>query len=130
MADAFHAAATAMAEVLEAEQVVLDHHELFADLGDPDLDWFVLAPAEHVSALGRAFVEQHLDAMHPATAEFLRHGLTIDVDDYLAARRRRTRYTRRLDELLGDGTRAAHADGRGRHLVRRRPHRSPTARSA
>ena len=104
VAQVFHAAATAMAQVLGAEAVVLDHHELFADLGDPDLDWFVLAPAEHVNALGRTFVEQNLDAMHPATAEFMRHGLTIDVDDYLAARRRRTLYTRRLDELLADGT--------------------------
>jgi Asp-tRNA(Asn)/Glu-tRNA(Gln) amidotransferase A subunit family amidase len=104
VADAFHAASTAMAEVLGAEQVVLEHHDLFADLGDPDLDWFVLAPAEHVNALGRAFVEDNLDAMHPATAEFLRHGLTIGVDDYLAARRRRTLYARRLDELLGEDT--------------------------
>jgi Asp-tRNA(Asn)/Glu-tRNA(Gln) amidotransferase A subunit family amidase len=91
-----------MAELLGAEAEVLDHHELFADLGDPDLDWFVLAPAEHVNALGRAYVEENLGAMHPATAEFMRHGLTIDVDDYLAARRRRTLYTRRLDELLGN----------------------------
>ncbi len=102
VADAFHSAASSMAEVLGAQQVVLEDHELFADLGDPDLDWFVLAPAEHVNALGRAFVEENLDAMHPATAEFMRHGLTIGVDDYLAARRRRTLYTRRLDELLGD----------------------------
>jgi Asp-tRNA(Asn)/Glu-tRNA(Gln) amidotransferase A subunit family amidase len=102
VADAFHAAADAMAELLGAERVVLDHHELFADLGDPDLDWFLLAPAEHVSALGRDLVEQNLDAMHPATAEFMRHGLGIGIDDYLAARRRRTLYTRRLDELLGD----------------------------
>ena len=104
VATAFHAAAEAMADVLGAERVVLDHHELFAGLGDPDLDWFVLATAEHVNALGRSFVESSLDRMHPSTVAFMRAGLAVDVDDYIAARRRRTLYARRLDELLGDDT--------------------------
>ena len=102
VSEAFHASASSMGQVLGADVEMLDHHELFADLGDPDLDWFVLAPAEHVASLGRETVAHNLDRMHPATAEFMRAGLGITIDDYLAARRRRTLYTRRLDELLGD----------------------------
>ena len=40
--------------------------------------------------------------MSPATAEFMRDGLAVTVDDYLSARRRRTGFTHRLDDLLGD----------------------------
>ena len=104
VAVAFRTAAIDLAGLLDADVVRLEPHEVFGDLGDPDLDWFTLTTAEHVNALGRSFVAESLDAMHPASAEFLRQGLAVDIDDYLAARRRRTRYTRRLDELLADDT--------------------------
>jgi Asp-tRNA(Asn)/Glu-tRNA(Gln) amidotransferase A subunit family amidase len=39
--------------------------------------------------------------MHPATAEFMRMGMSVDIDEYLSTRRRRAAYARRLDELLG-----------------------------
>ena len=121
VATAFRSAATELATLLGAEVRQLDQEEVFAGLGDPDTDWFTLATAEHVNALGRAFVEESMQAMHPSTAQFMRHGLGVGVDDYLAARRRRTMYTRRLDELLGrDGlmltptvaVEAWYADGR------------------
>ena len=101
VAAAFDSAATDLAALLGAEIRRLEPDEVFAGLGDPDADWFTLATAEHVNALGRAFVEESLHEMHPSTAEFMRHGLGVGVDDYLAARRRRTTYSRRLDELLG-----------------------------
>jgi Asp-tRNA(Asn)/Glu-tRNA(Gln) amidotransferase A subunit family amidase len=102
VAAAFGAAAADLAALLGIDVVRLEPQEVFAGLGDPDLDWFTLATAEHVNALGRSYVEESLDAMHPASAEFLRQGLAVGVDDYLSARRRRAAYTRRLDELLGD----------------------------
>ena len=74
---------------------------LFQD-GDPDLDWFTLAAAEHVSSLGRAWVEAGLDRMHPSSQEFLGYGLSVGVDAYLAARRRRFGYTAVVDRLLGE----------------------------
>ena len=39
--------------------------------------------------------------MHPATRAFMEVGLATDIDAYLAARRRRFGYVRRLDDLLG-----------------------------
>ena len=70
--------------------------------GDPDLDWFTVASAEHVAALGRGWVLEHMEEFHASTGEFLRGGLAVDVDEYLAARRRRYHYVRTLDELLGE----------------------------
>jgi Asp-tRNA(Asn)/Glu-tRNA(Gln) amidotransferase A subunit family amidase len=89
----------------------LDPGEVFGAVGDPDLDWWVLAAAEHVASLtealgGRDRVAAAVDEvglLHPSTREFLAGGLGIDVATYLGARRRRPRYTRRLDDLLGAG---------------------------
>lgn len=78
----------------------MEPEEFFAT-GDPDLDWFTVASAEHVSALGRKWVTSHWDDFHVATREFLERGLATSIDDYLAARRRRYDYVRRMDELLG-----------------------------
>ena len=72
--------------------------------GDPDLDWFTLATAEHVSALGRPWVRKHMDGMHPPTQAFVADGLALGIDDYIATRRRRLRHARVLDELLGADT--------------------------
>jgi amidase/aspartyl-tRNA(Asn)/glutamyl-tRNA(Gln) amidotransferase subunit A len=102
VATAFHSAAADLAVLLDVEIERLEPQEVFRDLGDPDTDWFVLAAAEHVNALGRGYVEESFDLMHPSTVAFMRFGLAVGIDDYLAARRRRTAYTRRLDELLGD----------------------------
>ncbi len=102
VADDFHAAAADLSELLDVEVSALEPGELFSDLGDPDVDWFTLATAEHVNSLGRAWVEESIPLMHPSTVAFMRHGLAIGVDDYLGARRRRAAYTRRLDDLLGE----------------------------
>ena len=73
------------------------------DQGDPDLDWFTVTSPEHVSAFGRAWVRQHMDEFHVATQEFFGAGLEVSIDDYLAARRRRYLYVRRIDQLLEGG---------------------------
>ena len=78
----------------------LEPRGFFTD-GDPDLDWFTLATAEHVAALGRERVTTNLWRMHPATRAFMAVGLATGIDEYLAARRRRFGYVRRIDELLG-----------------------------
>ena len=69
---------------------------------DVDDDWFTIATAEHVARFGREWVEQALEQMHPAARGFMEWGLGIDVDHYLAARRRRYLLVRSLDALLGD----------------------------
>ena len=80
----------------------LEPDSFFSGVGDPDLDWFTVTAAEHVSALGRDWVREHWELFHVATLEFLTTGLAVPMDEYLAARRRRYLYIRRLDELLGD----------------------------
>ena len=102
VADAFHAAAADLVGLLDVGVSMLETGELFAGLGDPDVDWFTLATAEHVNSLGRDRVAESLSQMHRSTVAFMRHGLAVTVDDYLSARRRRAAYTRRLDDLLGD----------------------------
>lgn len=99
----FADAARAFADVLGLELTWMDPRSFFT-AGDPDLDWFTIATAEHVAALGRDRVERGLDEMHPATARFMRDGLAVGIDEYLAARRRRFSHVRRLDDLLGADT--------------------------
>ncbi len=69
---------------------------------DIDDDWFTIATAEHVARLGRNWVEQGLEQMHPAARGFMEWGLRIDVDQYLAARYRRFELVCSLDAMLGD----------------------------
>jgi Asp-tRNA(Asn)/Glu-tRNA(Gln) amidotransferase A subunit family amidase len=80
----------------------LDQASVF-DAGDPDLDWFTVTSPEHVSALGRGWVQENMAEFHVATQEFLGAGLRVSIDDYLAARRRRYLYVRRIDQLLEGG---------------------------
>ena len=72
--------------------------------GDPDLDWFVLAPSDHVSALGRQWVEENMSQFHKSSQNFLQAGLDVDIDLFQAARRRRFEYSRQLSQLLGSDT--------------------------
>lgn len=99
--EAFHAAAQQFASLWGVPVTSISPEEVFGGLGDPDLDWFTLATAEHVNAMGRDQVPLWLDRMHPATAAFMELGLTVGIDAYISARRRRALYTRRLDALLG-----------------------------
>jgi Asp-tRNA(Asn)/Glu-tRNA(Gln) amidotransferase A subunit family amidase len=98
---AFHEAVNAFAEVMKATISWRDAEGFFVD-GDPDLDWFTVTTAEHVTSLGRAWVEEHMDEFHVSSQEFLSAGLAVTAEEYLAARRRRFLYVRTLDELLGD----------------------------
>jgi len=98
----FHDAVNAFAARFSLPVTWLDPANVF-DVGDPDLDWFAVTSPEHVSALGRDWVREHMDEFHVATREFLGAGLEVGIDDYLAARRRRYHYVRRIDQLLEGG---------------------------
>jgi Asp-tRNA(Asn)/Glu-tRNA(Gln) amidotransferase A subunit family amidase len=98
---AFHEAAGAFAELFKSTISWRDPDDFFVD-GDPDLDWFTVTTAEHVSALGRRWVQEHMGEFHVSTQEFLSTGLEVTADDYLSARRRRFQYVRTMDDLLGD----------------------------
>ena len=96
---AFGDAVAAFADLTSLDVTWMEPADFF-DTGDPDLDWFTVTTAEHVAALGRPFVTAHLDQFHVATREFLTAGLAVSVDEYLAARRRRFDYVRRMGELV------------------------------
>ncbi len=102
VAQVFRDAVDAFADRFDAPVTWLEPSAFFLD-GDPDLDWFTVTSAEHVAALGRQWVLEHMDEFHAATQEFLTTGLGVGIDDYVAARRRRYLYVRRLDELLDEG---------------------------
>ncbi|MDE3064293.1 MAG: amidase [Acidobacteriota bacterium] len=98
---AFREAVAAVADLLGRPVEWRADDDVFTG-GNPDLDWFTVTTAEHVAALGRDWVDEHMGQFHVSTQEFLRVGLAVSAQDYLAARRRRYRYVRDLDELLGD----------------------------
>lgn len=99
----FHEAVDACAHRFDELVTWIEAKDFFVD-GDPDLDWYIVASAEHVASLGREWVLEHMNEFHVATQEFLVMGLNVRIDEYLAARRRRYRYVRRMDELLeGNG---------------------------
>lgn len=100
LAATFQEAAQAFAGMLGKDIEWLEPGSIFTG-SDPDLDWWVLATAEHVASIGRTRVVDGLDRMHRAAREFMTAGLAIGVDDYLAARRHRLDHVRCLDVLLG-----------------------------
>ena len=68
VAHLFHDGVDAVAERLKATVTWMSAEEFFQD-GDPDLDWFTVTSAEHVSALGREWTIDHMDEFHVATQE-------------------------------------------------------------
>ena len=101
LASQFEAAVRAFADIVGLEAEWREPGSFFTT-GDPDLDWFVIATAEHAASLGRGWVEAGRDRMHPAARAFLSDGLAVGIDAYLAVRRRRFEHIRQLDLLLGE----------------------------
>jgi len=95
----FAGAVARFAAVVGVDVDELDPASIFR-AGNPDLDWFTMCTAEHVQALGRAFVESNLERMSTPAATFMQDGLKVTIDEYLTARRRRFAYVRDLDDLL------------------------------
>lgn len=74
--------------------------------GNPDDDFLLIAGCELLAEIGRTTAERALadGVLEPAFACWIRLALEIQVDAYVAARRRRFAYVRELDELLGDAS--------------------------
>ena len=101
VSDAFIRAVEDLAALLAAPVTWKEAGSFFTG-GNPDLDWFTLAAAEHVAAIGRETIAARLPDMHPSTQRFFEDGLKVGINDYLQARRHRFDYVRELDLLLGD----------------------------
>lgn len=99
----FEAAVAAFGEVIGLQPRWLEPTKLFTD-GDPDQDWYDVAATEHIVTLGRSHVIASMDHMHPATQSFFEHGLSVSLDAYLSARRRRFQYVKALDAMLSTDT--------------------------
>jgi Asp-tRNA(Asn)/Glu-tRNA(Gln) amidotransferase A subunit family amidase len=92
-------AVASLASLLRASVAWREPGTMF-DGHDPDLDWFRVAPAEHLAAIGRVKVQAAMSRMHPSSREFFAAALDVGIDEYLAARRRRFDYARTVSKLL------------------------------
>jgi Asp-tRNA(Asn)/Glu-tRNA(Gln) amidotransferase A subunit family amidase len=64
-------------------------------------DWFRIVGTEQAFDLGREMIERSADLLDPLFLHRIRVALEFPADAYLGARRRRFRYAREFDELLG-----------------------------
>jgi Asp-tRNA(Asn)/Glu-tRNA(Gln) amidotransferase A subunit family amidase len=97
----FDASVHEFVRLLGTDPITVAPGELFGD-HDPDLDWFTIAGAEHLAALGRSRIESQREQLHVSSQEFFDAAQLVSIDEYLAARRRRFDVVRTLDLLLGD----------------------------
>lgn len=98
--DLFDAALTSLEKDLGLTVEPIAPVEIFGG-GRPDDDWLLTCLCEQAAELGRETIEAKADLFEPWFLEALREALDTDLEVYVAARRRRFDYARRLDELLG-----------------------------
>lgn len=101
MAALLEQAVASLAKILQATVTWREPGSLFGK-NDPDLDWFIVAPAEHLVALGRDWVKAGLPKMHPSSQEFFAAAFDLSIDEYLLACRRRFDYAHTVMQLLGN----------------------------
>jgi Asp-tRNA(Asn)/Glu-tRNA(Gln) amidotransferase A subunit family amidase len=70
--------------------------------GNPSEDWMVTCALEHVHRFGWEFCEANLERFSPVFRDVVEFAQKRQLDEYMAARRRRFDYVRELDFLLGD----------------------------
>ncbi|NBO26539.1 MAG: amidase [Actinobacteria bacterium] len=95
----FRDAVSELSGQLDQQVTWIEPGSLFGN-SDPDTDWFTLAAAEHLVSLGRDWVVENFELMHPSSQEFFTQGMNTDLDEYIEVRRRRFEYIRVMDELL------------------------------
>jgi Asp-tRNA(Asn)/Glu-tRNA(Gln) amidotransferase A subunit family amidase len=99
IADLFDAALTSIEKDLDLRVEPIAPSQIFPR-GDIDGDWLLVAACEQAQQLGRETIETHAGELHPAFLAVMRYGLSVTLEQYLAARRRRFAFVRALDELL------------------------------
>jgi Asp-tRNA(Asn)/Glu-tRNA(Gln) amidotransferase A subunit family amidase len=65
-------------------------------------DWFRIVGPEQAWDLGPETIERWSDRLDPSFVHSMQLARAVSMDEYLGARRRRFRYARELDMLLGD----------------------------
>lgn len=99
--DAFRRALQEVEEHLGLPVQPLPSGSVFPSGYDPR-DWFRLAATEQLHALGQKVLAEQRDLLDPTFAAWMDQAAAVTLEEYLAARRRRFRHVRELDELLGD----------------------------
>jgi Asp-tRNA(Asn)/Glu-tRNA(Gln) amidotransferase A subunit family amidase len=99
--DLFDVALTSLEKGLGLTVEPIAPVEIFGG-GRPDEDWLFTCLCEQAAELGRETIEAKADLFEPWFLEALREALDTSLEAYVAARRRRFDYARRLDELLGE----------------------------
>lgn len=99
VADLFDAALTSIEKDLGLRVEPIAPAQIFPHGNIAD-DWLLTVACEQAHELGREAIEAGADRLHPGTLAAMRIGLSVTIDEYLAARRRRFAYVRALDELL------------------------------
>jgi Asp-tRNA(Asn)/Glu-tRNA(Gln) amidotransferase A subunit family amidase len=100
VADLFDAALTSLEKDLGLRVEPLAPAQIFGGL-NVDQDWTLTGACEQAREFGAEAVEAEAERLHPAFLSAMRYGLSVTLDEYLAARRRRFAYVRALDDLLG-----------------------------
>lgn len=77
----------------------VDSERIFPSGYDPR-DWYRIVGPEHAHHLGRETIEREADRLDPTFRRWIEGALRIPIEEHLAARRRRFRYARELEELL------------------------------
>lgn len=80
----------------------IEPSSIFTNGGHPGEDWYTTVAVEELHFLGRERVQANLEQLSRPFRFVMEDALAMTVDEYLAARRRRFRYVREMDELLGD----------------------------
>jgi Asp-tRNA(Asn)/Glu-tRNA(Gln) amidotransferase A subunit family amidase len=96
----FGAALRTLESELDLSVVSMEPRDVYPE-GNIDDDWFTIVAAEHARFLGREEIEANERLYSEEFASGVRAGLSVSIEAYLEARRRRFEYVRRLDELLG-----------------------------
>ena len=79
---------------------LIDAGSVFSSGGVGD-DWFTTCAFEHLHALGKEFVQEHMERFSPDFQAVMRRAIVIPAEVYMATRRRRFERVRDLDLLLG-----------------------------
>ncbi len=103
VAHCFEAALQAVERDLRLPVELIEPSTIFPSGYEID-DLFRIVGTEQAYDLGRETIEQSAQLFDPLFLEYMRAALEIPPDAYVGARRRRFRYTRELDALLGDDT--------------------------
>ncbi len=100
VADLFDAALTSLEKDLGLRVEPLAPAQIFGGL-NVDEDWWLTAACEQAREFGADALAAEESRVHPAFFKAMEYGLSVTLDDYLGARRRRFGFIRALDELLG-----------------------------